>query len=168
MRFLKTTTLGMMMLHCDSYCIDPINVRTCALSFICELLLIILKYYTRRGMSLLLTFLGAKTKDFLWGGSSEQSTAIVCKVKKLAFMFTTGVSNNRTTSVKRTKCKTMFNIAGIEGQLDVVEPIMNSKSKVFGINLNAQHVNGMTHFDREVDTCMVIRYSIYNVATFLS
>ena len=47
-------------------------------------------------------------------------------------MFTTGVSNNRTTSVKRTKCKTMFNIAGIEGQLDVVEPIMNSKSKVFG------------------------------------
>ena len=83
-------------------------------------------------------------------------------------MFTTGVSNNRTTSVKRTKCKTMFNIAGIEGQLDVVEPIMNSKSKVFGINLNAQHVNGMTHFDREVDTRMVIRYSIYNVATFLS
>ena len=83
-------------------------------------------------------------------------------------MFTTGVSNNRTTSVKRTKCKTMFNIAGIEGQLDVVEPIMNSKSKVFGINLNAQHVNGMTHFDREVDICMVIRYSIYNVATFLS
>ena len=83
-------------------------------------------------------------------------------------MFTTGVSNNRTTSVKRTKCKTMFNIAGIEGQLDVVEPIMNSKSKVFGINLNAQHVNGMTHFDSEVDACMVIRYSIYNVATFLS
>ena len=83
-------------------------------------------------------------------------------------MFTTRVSNNRTTSVKRAKCKTMFNIAGIEGQLDVVEPIMNSKSKVFGINLNAQHVNGMTHFDREVDTCMVIRYSIYNVATFFS
>ena len=67
------------------------------------------------------------------GGSSEQSTAIVCKVKKLAFMFTTRVSNNRTTSIKRTECKTLFIIACIEGQFDVVEVIMNSKSKVFGI-----------------------------------
>ena len=28
--------------------------------------------------------------------------------------------------------------------------------KTFGINLNAQHVNGMTHFK---NTCTVIRYS---------
>ena len=49
-----------------------------------------------------------------------------------------------------------------EGKFGIVE------LKAFSINLNAQHVNGMTHFDREVDTCMVIRYSIYNVATFLS
>ena len=91
------------------------------------------------------------------GGSSKQSTAIVCKVKKLAFMFTTGVSNNRTTSVKRTECKTLCNITCIEGQFNVVEVMINSKFKVFGINLNAQHVNGMTHFDSEVHACMVIR-----------
>ena len=60
-------------------------------------------------------------------------------------------------------------MACIEGQLDVVEVMINSKFKAFGINLNAQHnVNGMTHFDSEVDACMVIRYSIYNVATFPS
>ena len=58
-------------------------------------------------------------------------------------MFTTRVSNNPTTSIKRTK----YNIAGIEGKLDVVEVMINSKFKVFGINLNAQHVNGMTHFN---------------------
>ena len=62
-------------------------------------------------------------------------------------MFTTVVSNNRTTSIKRTKCKTMFNIAGIEGQFNVVEVMINRKFKAFGINLNAQHVNGMTHFN---------------------
>ena len=81
------------------------------------------------------------------GGSSEQSTAIVCKVKKLAFMFTTRVSNNRTTSIKRTECKTLYNNTCIEEKLDVVEVMINSKFKAFGINLNAQHVNGMTHFN---------------------
>ena len=35
-----------------------------------------------------------------------------------------------------------------EGQFDVVELMVNRK-KAFGINLNAQHVNGMTPFDLE-------------------
>ena len=34
-----------------------------------------------------------------------------------------------------------------EGQLDVVNQIVNDKIKAFGINLNAQYVNGLTHFD---------------------
>ena len=34
-----------------------------------------------------------------------------------------------------------------EGQFDVVELIVNYQFKDFTINLNAQNVNGMTHFD---------------------
>ena len=45
-------------------------------------------------------------------------------------MFTTVVSNNRTTSIKRTKCKTMFNIAGIEGQFNVVEVMIKANSRL--------------------------------------
>ena len=33
------------------------------------------------------------------------------------------------------------------GQFDVVELMVNDQFKTFSINLNAQHVNGMTHFD---------------------
>ena len=43
-----------------------------------------------------------------------------------------------------------------EGQFDVVELMVNAKSKTFSINLNAQHVNGMTPFDLAL--CTVIRY----------
>ena len=42
-----------------------------------------------------------------------------------------------------------------EGQFDVVELMVNDKFKTFSINLNAQHVNGMTPFY----ICTVIRYS---------
>ena len=34
-----------------------------------------------------------------------------------------------------------------EGQFDVVELMLNNQFKTFSINLNAQHVNGMIHFD---------------------
>ena len=34
-----------------------------------------------------------------------------------------------------------------EGQFDVVEHTVNEQFKTFSINLNAQHVNGMTPFD---------------------
>ena len=34
-----------------------------------------------------------------------------------------------------------------EGQFDVVELMVNNQFKAFRINLNAQYVNGMTHFD---------------------
>ena len=33
-----------------------------------------------------------------------------------------------------------------EGQFDVVELMVNKQFKAFSINLNAQHVNGMTPF----------------------
>ena len=50
-----------------------------------------------------------------------------------------------------------------EGQFDVVELMINDQFKTFSINLNAQHVNGMTHFDlarhSRKCTCTVIRYS---------
>ena len=34
-----------------------------------------------------------------------------------------------------------------EGQFYVVELMVNNQLKSFGINLNDQHVNGMTHFE---------------------
>ena len=34
-----------------------------------------------------------------------------------------------------------------EGQFDVVELMVNEQYKIFSINLNAQHVNGITPFD---------------------
>ena len=44
-----------------------------------------------------------------------------------------------------------------EGKFDVVELSVNDQFKTFNINLNAQHVNGMTPFDLALST--VIRYS---------
>ena len=41
-----------------------------------------------------------------------------------------------------------------KGQFDVVELMVNDKFKTFSINLNAQHVNGVTPFDLST----VIRY----------
>ena len=38
-----------------------------------------------------------------------------------------------------------------EGQFDVVELMASDQLKTFGINLNAQHVNGMTPFDLAVN-----------------
>ena len=38
-------------------------------------------------------------------------------------------------------------MACIEGQFGVVEVMVNDQFKTFSINLNAQHVNGMTPFD---------------------
>ena len=37
-----------------------------------------------------------------------------------------------------------------EGQFDVVELMVTDQFKTLSINLNAQHVNGMTHFDLAV------------------
>ena len=34
-----------------------------------------------------------------------------------------------------------------EGQFDVVELMVNNQFKAFSINLNARHVDGITHFD---------------------
>ena len=39
------------------------------------------------------------------------------------------------------------------GQFDVVELMVNDQFKTFSINLNAQHVNGMTPFDLAVHMC---------------
>ena len=44
-----------------------------------------------------------------------------------------------------------------EGQFGVVELMVNEQFKTFSINLNAQHVNGMTPFDLALST--VITYS---------
>ena len=44
-----------------------------------------------------------------------------------------------------------------KGQFDVVELMANNKFKTFSINLNTQHVNGITPFDLAV--CTFIRYS---------
>ena len=59
------------------------------------------------------------------------------------------VSNNRTASIKRTLRKIRFHMACAckEGQFDVVELMVKDQFKTFSINLNDQHVNGMTPFD---------------------
>ena len=44
-----------------------------------------------------------------------------------------------------------------EGEFDVVKLMVNDQFKAFSINLNAQHVNGMTPFDSYLST--LIRYS---------
>ena len=44
-----------------------------------------------------------------------------------------------------------------KGQFDVVELMVNYQFKTLSINLNTQHVNGMTPFDLAL--CTVIRYS---------
>ena len=54
-------------------------------------------------------------------------------------------SDYRTTTIKQTQWKTPFEMACKEGQSDVVEQIANIQFKTISINLNAQHVNGMTH-----------------------
>ena len=38
-----------------------------------------------------------------------------------------------------------------EGQFHVVELLVNKQFKAFSINLNAQHVNGITHCVRLLD-----------------
>ena len=45
-----------------------------------------------------------------------------------------------------------------KGEFDVVELMANDQFKTFSIDLNAQHVNGMTPFDLAV-ICTGIRYS---------
>ena len=42
-----------------------------------------------------------------------------------------------------------------EGQFDVVELMVNDQFKTFSINLNAQHVNGMTPFDSAVPNTVI-------------
>ena len=42
-------------------------------------------------------------------------------------------------------------MAGKKGQFDVAERMVNDQFKTFSINLNAQHVNGMTSFDLAVN-----------------
>ena len=52
--------------------------------------------------------------------------------------------------LKRTQWNTQFHMACKEGQFDAVEVMVNDQFKTFSINLNAQHVNGMTPFDSAV------------------
>ena len=46
--------------------------------------------------------------------------------------------------------ETRFNVTCKEGQFNVVELMVNDRFKTFSINLNVQHVNGMTPFDLAV------------------
>ena len=68
-------------------------------------------------------------------------------------------SNYRTTTIEQIQGKTSFHMADKEGQSNVVEQISNIQFKTISINLNAQHVNGRTHFNlpEHVGKCTVIR-----------
>ena len=56
------------------------------------------------------------------------------------------VSNNRTASIKSTLWKSQLHMACKDGQFDVVELMLNDQFMTFSINLNDQHVNGMTPY----------------------
>ena len=45
-----------------------------------------------------------------------------------------------------------------KGQFDIVKLMVNNQFKAYSINLNTQHVNGMTPFDLALKST-VIRYS---------
>ena len=47
-----------------------------------------------------------------------------------------------------------------EGQIDVVELMVNDQFKTYSINLNAKHVNGMTPFDLAVQLLDTLEYSM--------
>ena len=78
------------------------------------------------------------------------SFLLISKNMCVIFMYYSRASNNRTPSIKRTLWNTRFHMAWKEGQFDVVELMVNDQFKSFSINLNAQHVYGMTPFDSAV------------------
>ena len=47
-----------------------------------------------------------------------------------------------------------------KGQFDVVELMVINQYMVFSINLNAPHVNGMTHFDQSDKSTIYIQHCI--------
>ena len=48
-------------------------------------------------------------------------------------------------------------MAYTEGQFDVVELMENNCFKAVSINLNAQHGNGMTHFDLAIHSGKLVK-----------
>ena len=48
-----------------------------------------------------------------------------------------------------------------EGQFDIVELIVNNQLKTIGINLNAQHFNGITLFDFAVHVRLLYNSRVY-------
>ena len=58
-------------------------------------------------------------------------------------------------------------MASKKGQFDVVELMVNAEFKAFSINLNAQDVNGMTHFDLAVHST-ILRKLCFRLFFFLS
>ena len=79
------------------------------------------------------------------------------------------VSNNRKT------WKTPFHMTCKKGQIDNVKLLKITNSRIFSINLNVQHVNGMTHLDLAVPKRNVLlldtqeqslRYLILHNSTF--
>ena len=67
----------------------------------------------------------------------------------IALLWYNIVFDSRTTSIKRTQWKTLFDMTCKEGQFDVALNLTNLRR----INLNAENVNGMTPY-----VCTVIRY----------
>ena len=70
--------------------------------------------------------------------SSRHILITTVTLKSLHFSYSR-VSNQRTASISNVHNRKYIFMACKEGQCDVV--------KAFSINLNVQHVNGMTHFD---------------------
>ena len=54
----------------------------------------------------------------------------------IALLWYNIVFDSRTTSIKRTQWKTLFDMTCKEGQFDVVELLVNHQFKTFCINLN--------------------------------
>ena len=54
-----------------------------------------------------------------------------------------------------------------EERFDVVELLVKCQLKAFSINLNALHVNGITHFDYTVNTGKLVKIHTCTVITYI-
>ena len=79
-----------------------------------------------------------KSRQFPWRSENDPI---------INYNFSYNTAQYSRVSNKRTNGKFPFRMAGQEAQLDVVYMMLSTPLKALCINLNAQYVNGMTHFD---------------------
>ena len=98
-----------------------------------------------------------KSRQFPWRSENDPI---------INYNFSYNTAQYSRVSNKPTNGKFPFRMAGQEGQLHVVYMMLSTPLKALCINLNAQYVNGMTHFDKAY-MCMVTRCSRVGNSSFI-